>query len=47
MKNFKGDLIVLDHLGENNQPFEIVNGMLTIHTLLSEDYIKEFYECNR
>ena len=46
-KNFKGTLVVLDHLGEDNQPFQIVNGTPTTHTLVSVDYIKELYECNR
>jgi len=46
-KNFKGALVVFDHLGEDDQPFQIVNGMLTTHKLVSVDYIKELYECNR
>jgi len=46
-KNFKGVLVVLDHLGEDDQPFQIVNGTPTTNTLVSVDYIKEFYECNR
>jgi HAD superfamily hydrolase (TIGR01509 family) len=46
-KNFKGALVVLDHLGEDDQPFQIVNGTPTTHTLVSVDYIKELYECNR
>jgi HAD superfamily hydrolase (TIGR01509 family) len=46
-KNFKGALVVLDHFGEDDQPFQIVNGTPTTHTLVSVDYIKELYECNR
>ena len=46
-KNFKGALVVLDHLGEDDQPFQIVNGTPTTHKLVSVDYIKELYECNR
>ena len=46
-KNFKGTLVVIDHLGEDNQPFQIVNGTPTTHKLVSVDYIKELYECNR
>ena len=46
-KNFKGALVVLDHLGGDDQPFQIVNGTPTTHKLVSVDYIKEFYECNR
>mgnify|MGYP000259316333 CR=1 FL=1 len=46
-KNFKGVLVVLDHLSEDDQPFQIVNGAPATHKLVSVDYIKEFYECNR
>ena len=46
-KNFKGALVVLDHLGKDDQPFQIVNGTPTTHILVSVDYIKELYECNR
>ena len=44
-KNFEGALVVLDHLGEESQPFQIINGSLTSHTMVSVDYIKELYEC--
>ena len=47
MKNFKGALVVLDHLREDDQPFQLVNGTPTTHKLVSVDYIKELYECNR
>jgi len=46
-KNFKGTLVVLDHLGGDDKPFQIVNGTPTTHKLVSVDYIKELYECNR
>jgi len=46
-KNFKGALVVLDHLGGDDQPFQIVNRTPTTHKLVSVDYIKELYECNR
>ena len=46
-KNFKAALVVLDHLGEDDQPFQLVNGTPTTHKLVSVDYIKELYECNR
>ena len=46
-KNFKGALVVLDHLREDDQPFQLVNGTPTTHKLVSVDYIKELYECNR
>ena len=46
-KNFKAALVVLDHLGQDDQPFQIVNGTPTTHKLVSVDYIKELYECNR
>ena len=37
MKNFKGALVVLDHLGEDNKPSQIVNRTPTTHTLVSVD----------
>lgn len=43
--NFKGALVVLDHLGEENQPFQMVYGMPTHHTMVGVDYLKELYEC--
>ena len=46
-KNFEGALVVLDHLGEENQPFQIINGSLSSHTMVSVDYIKELYERTR
>jgi len=41
---FKGALIVLDHLGDENQPFEIIKGKPTNHSFVSVGYLKEFYE---
>jgi len=46
-KNSKGTLVVLDHLDGDDKPFQIVNGTPTTHKLVSVDYIKELYECNR
>ena len=46
-ENFKGALVILDHLREDDQPFQIVNGTPTTHKLVSKDYIKELYECDR
>ena len=46
-KNFEGALVVLDHLGEENQPFQIINGSFSSHTMVSVDYIKELYERTR
>jgi len=46
-KNFKGALVVLDHLREDDRPFQLVNGTPATHKLVSVDYIKELYECNR
>ncbi len=42
---FEGALVVLDHLGEEDQPFQMVNGMPTNHTMVSVDFLKELYEC--
>jgi beta-phosphoglucomutase-like phosphatase (HAD superfamily) len=44
-KNFTGALVVLDHLGEEDEPFQIVNGIPTNHTMVSVNYLKELYEC--
>ena len=43
-KNFKGALVVLDHLGEENQPFDIIKGSPTSHLFVSVGYLKELYE---
>ena len=46
-KNFKAALVVLDHLGEDDLPFQIVDESPATYKLVSVDYIKELYECNR
>jgi len=43
-KNFEGALVVLDHLGEENKPFEIIKGGPTRYSFVSVDYLKELYE---
>ena len=41
---FRGALVVLDHLGEENQPFEIIKGNPTNHSFVGVGYLKELYE---
>jgi len=41
---FEGALVVLDHLGDENQPFEIIKGKPTNHSFVSVGYLKEIYE---
>ena len=43
-KNFQGALVVLNHLGDENQPFEIIKGSPTRHSFVSVGYLKELYE---
>jgi len=43
-QNFDGALVVLDHLGDEGQPFQMVSGAQTNHTMVSVDYLKELYE---
>ena len=43
-KNFQGALVVLNHLGDENQPFEIIQGSPTRHSFVSVGYLKELYE---
>jgi hypothetical protein len=45
--NFEGALVVLDHLGEEDKPFQIINGMPSDYSMANVDYIKELYERNR
>ena len=45
--NFEGALVVLDHLGEEEKPFLIINGTPSDYSMVSVDYIKELYERNR
>jgi HAD superfamily hydrolase (TIGR01509 family) len=44
---FEGALVVLDHLGDENQPFEIIKGNPTNHSFVSVGYLKEIYEQDR
>ena len=46
-KNFQGALVVLEHLGDENQSFEIIKGSLTPHSFVSVGYLKELYEQDR
>ena len=46
-KNFQGALVVLDHLGDENQPFEIIKGNPTNHSFVNIGYLKELYEQDR
>ena len=41
---FEGALVVLDHLGDENQPFEIIKGNPTNHSFVSVGYLREIYE---
>ena len=43
-KNFQGALVVLNHLGDENQPFEIIKGNPTRHSFVDISYLKELYE---
>jgi hypothetical protein len=46
-KFFEGALVVLDHLGDENQPFEIIKGNPTNHSFVNIGYLKELYEQDR
>jgi hypothetical protein len=46
-KIFEGALVVLDHLGDENQTFEIIKGIPTSHSFVSVGYLKELYEQDR
>ena len=46
-KNFEGALVVLDHLGDENEPFEIIKGNSTHHSFVDVGYLKELYEQDR
>ena len=41
---FEGALVLLDHLGDENQPFEIIKGKPTNHSFVSVGYLREIYE---
>jgi hypothetical protein len=45
-KIFEGALVVLNHLGDENQPFEIIKGSPTNHSFVSVGCLKELYEKN-
>lgn len=42
-ETFDGALVVLDHLGEPNTPFSMIDGQPTAHTCVSVDYVQELY----
>ena len=44
---FRGALVVLDHLGDENQSFEIIKGNPTNHSFVGVGYLKELYEQDR
>ena len=44
-KNFEGALVVLDHLGEESQPFQIINGPLVSSTHLRAHETKANHVC--
>jgi len=43
-QNFDDAMVVLDQLGDENNPFEILKGRPTRHSFVSVEYIKELYE---
>ena len=45
--NFERALVVIDHLGEEDNPFQIINETPSDYSMASLDYIKELYERNR
>jgi len=46
-QNFDDAMVVLDQLGDENNPFEILQGRPTRHSFVSVEYIKELYEQDR
>ena len=46
-QNFDGAMVVLDQLGDENNPFEILQGRPTKHSFVNVEYIKELYEQDR
>jgi HAD superfamily hydrolase (TIGR01509 family) len=46
-QNFDGAMVVLDQLGDENNPFEILKGRPTRHRFVNVEYIKELYEQDR
>jgi len=43
---FDGALVVVDHLGEKNEPFEIISGNPSAHHYVSVEYLRELHEKN-
>ena len=43
---FDGALVVVDHLGETDNPFEIISGGKSSHSYVCVEYLKELYEQN-
>ena len=46
-QNFDDAMVVLDQLGDENNPFEILQGRPTRHSFVNVEYIKELYEQDR
>ncbi len=46
-QNFDDAMVVLDQLGDENNPFEILQGRPTKHSFVNVEYIKELYEQDR
>ena len=46
-QNFDNAMVVLDQLGDENNPFEILQGHPSGHSFVSVEYIKELYEQDR
>ena len=44
---FDGALVVVDHLGEKDAPFELMSGKPSSHSYVNVEYLKELYEQNR
>lgn len=44
---FDGALVVVDHLGEKDEPFEIICGNPSVHSYVNVEYLKELHEQNR
>ena len=41
---FEGALVVVDHLGEEGNPFEIISGNPSSHSFVNVEYLKELHE---
>ena len=44
---FDGAMVVIDHLGEIDTPFEIMSGRPSSHSFVNVEYLKELHEQNR